>query len=217
MKYFATFSEPVVIDEKYIRARFGDEVYACDKFGFIHIPTASQYKILVVDETCSLDKETIVTSLTNVTGQQPTLIRPLYNIYVAGAFADAATMKGRMTDVKKYGHTITHDWTSEDPAVLAAMRNEDGTYKQEYLKQCGINDMNGVKNAEIVIACLDLPTYEYRGTWTEVGAAIALNKRIMVYMPNKAENKNAQNVFLYMDNITIYDDWNALLEKLNQL
>lgn len=54
-------------------------------------------------------------------------------------------------------------------------------------------DLEAVRAADLVVAVMDDPEYAYRGTWTEVGAALALQKPVVIIGPNTTES--ARNVF----------------------
>lgn len=90
-------------------------------------------------------------------------------IYLAGKFHDEQ-MPSRMADLIKLGFSITHDWTvnKDVPMVEAA-----------------VLDINGVKECNTLIAVMDDENYSYRGTFTEIGCAIGLGKRIIIVNPNK--------------------------------
>lgn len=90
-------------------------------------------------------------------------------IYLAGKFHDER-MPSRMAMLIEKGFHITHDWTINKDVPLV---------------EAAILDINGVKECDIIIAVMDDEMYNYRGTFTEIGCAIALNKRIIIVNPNK--------------------------------
>ena len=104
-----------------------------------------------------------------------------------------------MSYAKLMGHTITHDWTT----------NETPSRTPEILGNFAKLDIDGVVNADCLIAIMDDPEYMYRGTFTEIGAAIAIGKKIYVYCPND-NAKCLTNCFIYhpaiirVDNVTVF-------------
>ncbi len=91
----------------------------------------------------------------------------LHKVYVAGSFRDTR-MSERIERVRRLpGFTVTHDWTLElgRPAPQAA-----------------VFDLEGVRQCEFLVAAMDYENldYDYRGTFTELGAALVLAKRVIV-------------------------------------
>lgn len=102
------------------------------------------------------------------------------SFYVAGKFSCA-----HMIDVliKKIsldtGMYCTYNW-----AHVAHINNKE--QKQEpssraYLADQAQKEIQGIRDAHFVILYINDPTYAYRGTNTELGMAIALNKPIFIY------------------------------------
>jgi nucleoside 2-deoxyribosyltransferase len=91
-------------------------------------------------------------------------------IYLAGKWSDKKENKDKMNLLIDDGHTITHDWTN----------NEITTRNHEELQKYAILDINGVMNADVLIAVMDDPEYAYRGTFTEIGAALGNNKPVII-------------------------------------
>lgn len=89
-------------------------------------------------------------------------------VYLAGKFHDEQ-MPSRMASLIEKGFHITHDWTIN---------------KDVPLKEAAILDINGVKECDVLIAIMDDESYSYRGTFTEIGCAIALGKRIIIVNTN---------------------------------
>lgn len=76
-------------------------------------------------------------------------------IYVAGAFLDKTELKQYMDQIEKLGHCITHDWTSYELV-----------YNDQYERnvKCAIADIDGVIDADLVIAIMTRDDYPYKGT-----------------------------------------------------
>lgn len=100
-------------------------------------------------------------------------------IYVAGKFYEAERLRGEMAKLKQLGFQITHDWTTNE-----AM----GPRTPEYLQKWAEFDINGVKEADFVIADMTDPEYPYRGTWCEIGCAYGLGKPVWIIAATPSTN-----------------------------
>ena len=100
-------------------------------------------------------------------------------VYLAGKFHDEQ-MPSRMAMLIKKGFHITHDWTID---------------KDVPMRKAAVLDINGVKECDIIIAIMDDETYSYRGTFTEIGCAIALDKRIIIVNTN--DDSECTNLCFY--------------------
>ena len=90
-------------------------------------------------------------------------------IYVASRWEDRETTQEAMKTLISAGHTITTDWTTHDYP-------EKDVHK--HLQEYAIADIEGVKNADVVVL-LAISTPDYRGGATgEMTAAIALGKQV---------------------------------------
>jgi nucleoside 2-deoxyribosyltransferase len=110
-------------------------------------------------------------------------------VYVAGRFADAERLDNlakSLTD--DHGCTITHNWMT--------FQCED---KAEHAVVCAEKDVQGVKTADVVFMVMDHATYAYRGTFTELGIAVALDKTIIMVTSDQCAC--SQNVFWHLPQI----------------
>lgn len=105
-------------------------------------------------------------------------------IYVAGKWKEASYVQEVMDMLKLKGHEITCDWT--------------GHVHPEKSKEYAIEDLEGVKNCDIVFALMPDPTTFYKGAWIEIGMGLALNKKIIVV------GEEVSSVFLGHPNISLY-------------
>ncbi len=85
--------------------------------------------------------------------------------YIASKLGNYKQVRSLAQLLKNAGWTHTYDWTSHDSAK---------EIDAETLKRIGEEEYRGVKQADVVI----ILTPEGRGTHTELGMAIALNKKI---------------------------------------
>lgn len=85
-------------------------------------------------------------------------------VYVAGASGDREMLRKVMDRLEAGGVTITHDWTTceaRDMTIADAA-------------ECARKDINGVVNADVLLAFLTRDEYAYRGTRHEIGAMLAM-------------------------------------------
>lgn len=122
-------------------------------------------------------------------------------VYVAGKWADSQSIREKIEQVKTIGFRIGHDWTTEDTKTCS----EDAAN----------NDIIGVVKASTFVAIMDDASYPYKGTNCELGAALALNRRIFVVgMPDELRNSN---VFYKHHAIQHVATWDEVIEKLRAL
>lgn len=97
------------------------------------------------------------------------------NIYVASSWKNQAEVKAMMAKLTAAGHLITHDWTREEatPAFLS---------NQEVRNEYGWRDFQGVLDADAVVV---LAHPEARDTRFEMGAAVGMQKPVVVVDPSK--------------------------------
>ena len=125
------------------------------------------------------------------------------SIYVAGKWDDKENIIQRQLQFQSLGYKITHDWT----------KNECVTRNPEELGKFAMLDINGVLEADYLVAVMTDTKYAYRGTFTEIGCALGTNKKIYIYCPDKNSHCRT-NCFFYHPNIVHFDDWDKLVEHL---
>jgi hypothetical protein len=135
--------------------------------------------------------------------------KALNKVFVAGKYGDRLLLRERMKALHNLGYVITHDWTYID----ADTNTDTNTDKKISKQDIAMMDVNGVKTCDILIVILDDKNYPYRGTMTELGIAIGLNKKIFVVISNEAKETMMTNIYLhYKNNLHIFNNWNELLE-----
>lgn len=124
-------------------------------------------------------------------------------IYLAGALKNREFIRNKMKELEQLGHQITHDWTIFEniPSI-------------EEFPIRAINDIDGVKNADLLIVIMDDTKYAYRGTFTEIGCALGLNKDIKILCPHE-KSYCQTNCFYYHPLIEHYQSWEKLIHKIN--
>ena len=124
-------------------------------------------------------------------------------IFVSGKWTEKQSIRIKMNELEEMGHQITFDWTSFE-------EEGDGPEK---MRQAGINDINGVRDAQILISDMSDPDYAYRGTFCELGCALALDKPVFLLCPNP-EAICRQQPFFYHPNVHHFTSWTDLLSVL---
>jgi nucleoside 2-deoxyribosyltransferase len=128
-------------------------------------------------------------------------------IYLAGKYADRVKLGVKRDELRCLGHSITHDWMTYESS---------GPNTPEKLGEFAKFDIDGVMQSDVVVQVLDDPEYAYRGTFTELGAAIASNKYIVMVLP-AGEMKCKENVFCYHPAIHHVETWEGAKTILQRL
>jgi len=111
--------------------------------------------------------------------------------------------------LRAQGIAVTHDWTTYeetygDGATLETVRQKfvQGVSSPQDQSRYGTYanfDLDGVREADLVVMIMDQPEYEYRGTFTELGAALSLGKPVIMTGPSTV--RAATNVFYWHSGI----------------
>jgi len=117
-------------------------------------------------------------------------------IYVGGSSQDLLRVKAVMTTLRIHGHKITHNWTT---------RFDEPT--KDYVS-FALEDIEGIRRAQKVLLIFQQPL-EYRGTHSELGMAIILDKPILIL--GKEADKN---IFSRLPQVTIYYNLNDVISDL---
>ena len=106
---------------------------------------------------------------------------PEKKVYVAGSFEDKDSVRTVQAKLKEACEdlTITLDWTQFEESVL--IHGEPTDFRHERWGTYAALDFKGVADADYVVIVFNDPIYAYRGTCTELGMALALNKKVVVY------------------------------------
>ena len=87
--------------------------------------------------------------------------------FVSGKFEDRGNIRRLMNALENLGHTITYDWTIDE-------ETDEG-----YPIISAVNDARGVQVCDVLV-CRFIEKNSYRGSLSELGMAIVLNKRIFI-------------------------------------
>ncbi len=120
----------------------------------------------------------------------------MLKIYVAGKWKERKQVMKIMEMFEARGHIITCDWTKHiapegmDWAQDWA-QNGNKTYAQE--------DLEGVRECDVLVAYMPDPDICYKGAWIEIGIALGLDKKVILI------GVDITTVFLGLPNITVVD------------
>jgi hypothetical protein len=93
------------------------------------------------------------------------------NVYVAGAWSDRFAVRDLAHQLRALtGCAITEPWWEKPPAV-------SGNDQFAYLRQCALDDLRGVRNADVLVFVHHEDT---RGAWLEMGFALAFGVPVVV-------------------------------------
>lgn len=135
-------------------------------------------------------------------------------LYVAGKWGDREEIDRLMDQLETRGHQITHRWTRFEQHDQGSQTLVDNLpYSVDHLSHAAVFDIRGVQEAEMVLVFMTDPKYAYRGSFTEIGCALGLNKQVFVVCPD--ENAYCRtNCFFHHPNITCFADVETALAQL---
>lgn len=111
--------------------------------------------------------------------------------YIASSLENASNAKKLMKRLNNAGWQLTYDWTKHGAIKDIAK-----------LKKAARQEMQGVIDADIVIVLLP----GARGTHTELGIALATNKKVFIYADDEKDLILTDRTcsFYYSKNVTIF-------------
>jgi nucleoside 2-deoxyribosyltransferase len=110
-----------------------------------------------------------------------------------------------MHEAIKLGHTITHDWTTFEGEGM------------EKMKLSAEKDIKAIQECNVLVAFLTDPKYAYRGTYTELGASLALNKKTIIVSSCDQQAYYRSNCFYHHPNIIHVESWNEAILLLKAI
>lgn len=132
-------------------------------------------------------------------------------VYIAGSWTERERVREYMDELQNLPSLrleITHNWTQAEVDDIE-VRNAAANSK------CAHQDIEGVKNADVLVVIIENPKYAYRGTSCEIGCALGLGKPVLVYHPLK-KSYMMSNLFLFHPLVQLFSDFEELLQKLNE-
>ena len=109
-------------------------------------------------------------------------------IFVAGSINNINAIKELMKSIKENGHNVVHDWTDQF----------DERRKQEFC----LKDIEGLKNCDVLVACMEDCRTSCRGTLIEIGVALALDKKVVVI-------GEIDSIYMSHPNVTMFPSMNC--------
>lgn len=137
---------------------------------------------------------------------------PQTKFYLAGKWADRQALLVRANELEQLSWQCTYKWMLHeniDPEL-------QGQAREQAMAHMAVNDLNGVLAADVVVALMDDPKYPYRGTCTELGAALAAKKTVVVINPHGSEAYCYNNVFYHHPDIIHYQSWAEAKSELRK-
>ncbi|MFC0188692.1 nucleoside 2-deoxyribosyltransferase [Fictibacillus aquaticus] len=109
--------------------------------------------------------------------------------YIGSGFQNIETVRKLAGTLMHEGLRQTYDWTQNDK-----------TTDEEQLCAIGEAEVRGIKDADIIVILLP----GGKGTHTELGIAIAEEKKVFLYaMDNKWSDEERKVTFYYINGVTI--------------
>lgn len=131
-------------------------------------------------------------------------------VYVAGKWGDRQIIGATIRDVvEPRGLKVTFNWTQVE---------QDHNTTADVLQKYAENDLDGVRRADALIVLLTDPRYEYRGTCTEMGAALALRKPVWIVNPFPCDQPCGflESIFVHCHNVFVVDGVEKAIEGVQQ-
>lgn len=123
-------------------------------------------------------------------------------VYLAGKFGDDRIHSYIEKLNKLSGVRVKYDWTLE--------RNKSQ-------REAALFDIEGVVRCDIFVAVMDDPSYDYRGTFTELGGALVLSKPIIVVGGDCDDKQYAKtNCFFHHPSIIRVKSFDIVIKLLSK-
>lgn len=127
------------------------------------------------------------------------------HFYLAGSYQGRQDLKPLIGDLMARGYECTWNWPE------AEVHGQDHTTMGHFAAK----DIQGVLDADVVVAVVDDPSYAYRGTFTEIGCALGSGKPVIVFCPIPHGDMYARtNCFFCHPAITHTSTWEETLEEV---
>lgn len=121
--------------------------------------------------------------------------------YLAGKWDDHEDLSAKVAQIEADSPMrVTHAWMRKN--IGLSIIND------------AISDIRGVQLCDVFIAVFSDPNYPYRGTFTELGAALALTKLVFIVCPDDTDDVKFScrtNVFFHHPFIHHVKNWEQLL------
>ncbi|MGM0751558.1 MAG: nucleoside 2-deoxyribosyltransferase [Bacillota bacterium] len=102
--------------------------------------------------------------------------------YIGSSFKNIDQVRDVSDRLKRKGYTHTYDWTQNNRASTV-----------EELKQIGEKEMQAIIESDVILVLLP----GGKGSHVELGIALGLNKRVILFSPNNEVHDFAQTTTFY--------------------
>jgi len=117
--------------------------------------------------------------------------------YLAGKWADGPRLNHCVDELHALGHQITHRWMTEN--IGTSMVYD------------AITDIEGVREADVLIVIMDDSSHAYRGSFTELGAALIMRKMVIILCSRDDDAFYKTNPFFHHPSIRHVYSWKEVL------
>ena len=133
-------------------------------------------------------------------------------VYISGSSLDCGKMRMHFKMLSTIENIeVIQDWTTLERLPLNKTSYSDAS----------ISILDKIKETDTLLAIMDCPTRSYRGTFSEIGMALALGKKIIVFNPSDTpvfsfmpSGRFETSLHYQNDNITSFTDMRKLVEYL---
>jgi len=129
-------------------------------------------------------------------------------VYLSGQFEDGPALQRQRDDLTGRGIRVTSRWL-EGETFIAATASADEAGAAARLAAIGRRDIEDIHSADVVVVFnpREAANIGRGGRHVETGYALALGKQVIVVGVRG-------NVFHWLPEVTVIDDWDRLLEAL---
>jgi hypothetical protein len=130
-------------------------------------------------------------------------------VFVSGQIEEKSEIRDIYAKLRKYGHTITHDWTQTDPIGIKLKNKVESGNR-------AAKDITGVVESDIYVLVSNNKN-PGKGMYVELGAALALNEvnnKPLVYTIGKLYNLS---IFYLHPCVKHFETIEGLIEELASL
>jgi nucleoside 2-deoxyribosyltransferase len=129
-------------------------------------------------------------------------------IYTAGGWPFRGEISDINNELKSKGLDVISTW----------IEAETGISTPEDSAKDAVRDVEEIKKCDILLAIMTDEKYAYRGTWFEIGCALALNKKIIIVCPygeTKVSDTKYEYTHYCMTNVFFWHPSITRLKTLN--
>ena len=134
-------------------------------------------------------------------------------IFVSGQINDFETVREVQEALKAAGHTITHDWTTNETGAQMLGSRESKLANIKEATRRATNDIRGVLSADVYVICTNNQDAG-KGMYVELGAAIAVAESSVDFKVYLLGDMNHMTIFYFHPKVQRVESMEALLEDL---